>query len=85
MDVRVVTANINLLFDALLLMDNRVAMLVCDSSRFDIELVISVVAASTALTSLLLDGLLISVSFLGLLGGLVALLPSSQVGGHDGL
>ena len=74
--MRVVTAKISLLFDALLLMDNRVAMLVCDSSRLDIELVISVVAASTALTFLLLDGLLISVSLLGLLGGLVALLPS---------
>ena len=76
MDMRVVTAKISLLFDALLLMDNRVAMLVCDSSRLDIELVITVVAASTALTSLLLDGLLISVSLLGLLGGLIALLPS---------
>ena len=74
--MRVVTAKISLLFDALLLMDNRVAMLVCDSSRLDIELVISVVAASTALTFLLLDGLLICVSLLGLLGGLVALLPS---------
>ena len=74
--MRVVTAKISLLFDALLLMDNRVAMLVCDSSRLDIELVITVVAASTALTSLLLDGLLISVSLLGLLGGLIALLPS---------
>ena len=74
--MRVVTAKISLLFDALLLMDNRVAMLVCDSSRLDIELVITVVAASTALTSLLLDGLLISVSLLGLLGGFIALLPS---------